>query len=145
MAQSVINNSTMSLLEKAAAFGQRRHEVLAGNIANINTPRYRMRDLSVSDFQQALKQAVAELQSKHSSSPAGGGMSGPTEVEEFFPRRLYEVIQPSDGNLTFQDANDRSIERQVMELTKNTMMQNFAIEMLRFQMESLQAVISERP
>jgi len=58
------------------------------------------------------------------------------------------VFQASDANpenLTFQDANNRSLEMQVMEMTKNSMMQNFALQLIRFQMNSLQSVISEQP
>lgn len=153
MVQSVLSNPTLSLLEKVAQFGERRHGILAGNVANINTPYYRMRDLPVADFQQALKQAVEGARRPHAAGPvappdsasaASGAFSG-RSLDALFPERLFEAELAPPRNLTFQDANNRSIEKQVMELTKNTMMQNFAVELLRFQMSALQAVISERP
>ena len=39
-------------------FAQARHQVLAGNIANLDTPGYRVRDLSVENFQQRLKEVI---------------------------------------------------------------------------------------
>lgn len=149
MTASLLSSPTTTLLEKMAVFGERRHEILAGNVANINTPHYRMRDLPVDDFQQALKAAVQELQRRPSltaapsENPSAGNVS-PASVEEFFPQRLFESAPARPGNLTFQDDNNRSIERQVMELTKNSLMQNFVVEMLRFQMQALQTVISEQ-
>jgi sugar/nucleoside kinase (ribokinase family) len=45
-----------------------RHTVLAGNITNVNTPGYRLRDLSETAFQQKLKEALAN--SKQSAAPS---------------------------------------------------------------------------
>lgn len=147
MPQSLINNSTISLLQKAAVFGERRHEVLAGNIANVSTPDYQMRDLPVADFQQALKDAVEQIKTPPVAENNNNSSSSqaPPKLEELFPREVFEAIKSPNDNLTFHDANNRSIENQTMNLTKNSMMQNFLLELLRFQMTSLQTVISERP
>src|SRR5262249_58624906 len=66
MIDQLFNSSTIPLLAKVAAFAERRHEALAGNIANISTPDYRTRDLPVADFRAALEEAVAH------SRPAAG-------------------------------------------------------------------------
>ncbi len=140
------DSSTISLLEKVAIFGERRHEVLAGNIANINTPNYRMRDLPVDAFQSALKRAVEQLRESE-SLPASLGTadkSAKKTIDELFPQTLFDAVKSPPSNITFQDANNRSIERQIMELTKNNMMQNFAIELMRAQYGMLQTAISER-
>ena len=133
------------LLEKVAVFGERRQEVLAGNIANIDTPNYKTRDLPVAAFQQALKEAVA----RHLRPPslAGGMTANSSQVKslaDLFPEELFQVVDSPARNITFQDGNNRSIESEWMEMTKNTMMQNFAIELMIAQMNLLQAVISER-
>ena len=127
-------------------FGERRHEVLAGNIANINTPSYRMRDLPVDAFREALKRAVEQQRESvaQSSSSSAAGPIVQTPVEDFFPGWLFEAVQAPAKNITFQDANNRSIETQLMELTKNSMMQNFVIELMRTQFSMLQNAISER-
>jgi flagellar basal-body rod protein FlgB len=127
-------------------FGERRHEVLAGNIANISTPTYRMRDLPVREFEQALQAAVARQQAGPAASAADGIPSAATAGnDDLFPQRMFQATDVPPDTLTFQDANNRSLETQVMQLTKNSMMQNFALQLIRFQMNSLQSVISERP
>lgn len=148
MPQSLINNSTISLLQKAAVFGERRHEILAGNIANVSTPDYQMRDLPVAEFQQALKDAVQQIQAPPETgrgTSSGQVDQTPPTLDELFPHKLFEAVKSPKDNLTFHDANNRSIEHQTMSLTKNSMMQNYLLELLRFQMTSLQTVISERP
>jgi flagellar basal-body rod protein FlgB len=149
MQSSFLTTPSLDLLEQAAVFGERRHEALAGNIANISTPTYRMRDLPVRDFEQALQAAVARQQSRPAVEAAAGSKSpvpsGKEGIDDLFPTRLFEATEADADSLTFQDANNRSLETQVMEMTKNSMMQSFALQLIRFQMNSLQSVISERP
>ena len=75
MIDSLLSSTTIPLLEKVAGFGEHRQGVLAGNLANIDTPNYRTRDLPVEDFRQALKDA-AELRAQPRSP---GSLSPVTE------------------------------------------------------------------
>ncbi|HVV99193.1 MAG TPA: hypothetical protein VHB77_02565 [Planctomycetaceae bacterium] len=145
---------TFPLLEQLAAFTERRHEVLAGNIANISTPDYKTRDLPVAKFQEALQQAVAGQQRRTQeprsltdilggSSSGNGTSSSPSSVKDNFPAELFQAVERSD-NFTFLDGSNRNVEQEVMEMTKNSLIQNFAVELLVAQMGILQAVISER-
>lgn len=154
MIDQILNSNSLPLLEKMAAFAERRQEVLAGNIANIDTPSYKMRDLPVKDFQQALREAV-QLKDKipGPAAPQSLGMpvtlansqSVESQLENLFPKSLFEAQEASPQNLTFQDANNRSMESQVMRMTKNSLMQQFAVEVMMAQMNQLMTVISERP
>lgn len=142
MLQSTFNASTLPLLEKLAVFGERRQEVLAGNIANIDTPEYKMRDLPVEKFQDALRRAVMRR-----ARPASSGFASSTRApdeEELFHEDLFRAVESPQQNITFQDANNRSIEHQMMEMTKNSMMQQFAVELMGTQYRMLETVISER-
>ena len=147
MIESLFNSSTISLLEKVAVFGEKRQQVLAGNIANFDTPNYKTRDLPVEDFQQALKAAV-EQRHKITTPQSALQFSTQTSAEkterDLFPEELFQAVEASPQNITFQDGNNRSVEHEMMEMTKNTMMQNYAIELMRTQMAMMQMVISER-
>jgi flagellar basal-body rod protein FlgB len=147
MIQSLFDNSTIPLLAKSAAFAERRHEVLSGNIANISTPDYRTRDLPVADFQKALREAIAQRQTpgRAANDNWSFASSRARPTEQLFPERLMRPIEAPPKSLTFQDGNNRSIEHEAMELTKNSLMQQVAIELMGIQMNRLQAVISERP
>ena len=154
MLKPLLDSSTIPLLEKAAIFGERRHDVLAGNIANIDTPNYKSRDLPVEAFQNALKAAVAlrqnPISSGESAAPSLQSLVSQTSavdasnLDALFPEDLFEASDSNPRSLTFQDANNRSIEGEFMEMTKNSMMQNFAVELMHAQMNLLQAVIREQ-
>lgn len=150
MIKPLLNGTTIPILEKVAAFSERRHEVLVGNLANIDTPGYRMRDLPVVAFQKALAEAAERFQ----SGVAGGATASktidsrhsvPTDIEELFPKPLFRPSDSPPQNVTFQDGNNRSVEHEVMELTKNALMQKYALQVMIAQMSLLQAVIAERP
>jgi flagellar basal-body rod protein FlgB len=146
MIDRLFDSSTIPLLAKVAAFTERRHEALAGNIANVSTPDYRTRDLPVTEFQVALAEAV-----NHNRPVDGSGKSAwsftaaaNSSAAELFPNSLFRAVEAPPKTLTFQDGNNRSIEKEVMEMTKNSLMQSVAIELMNAQLNRLQAVISER-
>ena len=58
MLTGLFQSTTIPALEQVVNFGQARHNVLAGNIANIDTPGYRARDLSTAMFQTRLREAL---------------------------------------------------------------------------------------
>ncbi len=147
MLDALFDSSTIPLLAKMAAFTERRHDVLAGNVANVSTPDYHTRDLPVADFQAALAEAVSH---KRPAGPSGKpawsytAASGTETLREFFPPALFRAAESPQKTLTFQDGNNRSIEKEVMEMTKNSLMQSVAVELMNSQFTRLEAVISER-
>ena len=60
MYEGLFQSTTIPVLEQVVNFSQARHTVLAGNIANMDTPGYRARDLSVETGSRVLLDAVAE-------------------------------------------------------------------------------------
>lgn len=147
MIDSLFDTSTIPLLAKMAAFTERRHEVLAGNIANVSTPDYRTRDLPVADFQAALAEAVSHKRPESSSGKPAWSYTAGSEthgLQDFFPASLFRATEAPKKTLTFQDGNNRSIEKEVMQMTKNALMQSVAVELMNSQFNRLQAVISER-
>jgi flagellar basal-body rod protein FlgB len=146
MLNSIFDGTTIPLLEKLAAFGERRQTVLSANVANIDTPNYKRRDLPVEAFQAALKDAVASRRSSESLGANGNRLVGQPsmqsgDVASYFPRELFQPANSPSPSLTFQDNNNRSVEHEMMQMTKNVLMQNFAIELMTAQMGMLQAAI----
>ncbi len=152
MLQPLLAQSPISLLKQVARFSEKRQDVLAGNIANVDTPGYRMRDLPLKEFQAALEASLSMRGSKQSHGMPPGipwslaqpaSLGNPPEMQELFPARLFQA-RTAEGQpgITFQDANNRSIEHQMMELTKNSMLQNFALQVMSSQYGQLQAAIS---
>ena len=147
MLNSLLESTPIPVLAKVAAFAERRQDVLAGNLANISTTDYRTRDLPVARFQEALRQAIAGRQGGAGSggvSQASSAAAEPATLEELFPRDLFRASEAEPASLTFLDGNNRSIEAEVVQLSKNSLMQNYALELMLAQMRMLETVISER-
>jgi flagellar basal-body rod protein FlgB len=153
MLQPLLAQSPLTLLKQVARFTERRQEILAGNIANIDTPGYRMRDLPVHEFQAALRQALRPGRSLGMFQPSPGvpwslGQPQPlsfpmNEIDELFPETLFQAqTTERQPGITFQDGNNRSIEHQFLEMTKNSLMQNFALQVMAAQYSQLHAAIT---
>lgn len=133
---ALTETSSIGTLEQVLGFTEARHEVLVDNVANLDTPGYRMRDLSVPEFQRRLKAALADRTAGARSSLAWQGARRGDDP--------FEAVAATRQHIVFHDGNNRSIERQVVELTKNGMLHNMAVEILASQYHLLQAAISER-
>jgi len=150
----LFDSSTIPVLEQVVNFTQARHGVLAGNIANIDTPGYRTRDLSQANFQNALKKVIQErdqqpaisypYQNDFTGTPTTGGqaLGMGTSVAQSHPS--MNSVKDSMKSILFHDNSDVSIEQQVTELTKNQFQHNLAISIMTSQFRLLRAAISER-
>jgi flagellar basal-body rod protein FlgB len=129
----IFSTTTIPALEQTLTFAQRRHELLAGNIANIDTPAYQSRDLSTGDFQNALAESIqnANHQSPSSLSPV-------TRDE------LYSGPRAATEQVVLHDGSDVSLEHQVTELAKNQHLHSLAVTTMRSQFALLRAAITER-
>ena len=136
MISSLMNSTTIPVLEQVIDFTQSRHSVLAGNIANIDTPGYRVRDLPPEMFQSRLQEAIDARDKK--GITVGQGESG-----EHPDARLAEVSD-SMKSVLYHDESNVGIEQQVAALTKNMMQHQTAIAIMGSQFRLLQAAISER-
>ncbi len=147
-------NSTLPVLEQVVQFTEARHGVLAGNIANLNTPGYKTRDLSSDAFQESLKTAIEST--RQSSSPGeaivlgplseggNGMMTGDTRVGfgSFDPEALAGVKEAMKS-IEYHDGRDVSLESQVTELSKNQGLHNLAVTLMSAQFRLMRAAISE--
>lgn len=162
------NSTSLPALEQTAIFTQRRHEILAGNLANLDTPDYRARDLQVGQFQTALADSIEAARNPspgHSlptlSTPSSPGLpapfSGPLRLSakgdlanvakqiapgqrDDFAAGPRQAMEP----IVLHDGSDVSLERQATEIAKNQSMHNLAIATMRSQFGLLRAAITER-
>jgi flagellar basal-body rod protein FlgB len=125
----LLNQGSLPVLEQLATFTETRQSVLAEDVANVSTPNFVQKDLSVDEFQQMLAQRV-----KASDSAAPGSVRF-DDIDE-------EIQNPTTGIL-FHDGNNRSMEQLMSEQAKNALMHNLAIELLKDQYSQLDIAIKE--
>jgi len=129
---SMFRGTSIPVLEQVVNYAQARHQVLAGNIANMDTPGYQVRDLAPERFQSLLREAIAD----RDAQPAGP-FAGHDDAA------LRQVSENLEGIL-FHDLSNDSIEHQVAEMSKNQMQHNMALAIMNSQFRLLQSAISER-
>ena len=139
----VFNKTSVPLLNKVVAFTEKRHEVLAHNIANQNTPHYRSRDLDVAAFNKQLSRAV-EQRSRPGGRTRfefGNSRNVGSSADGFLVTRS---IEDPDPGLLKHNRNNVDAAREQAELARNTIMHNTAVELMRKQFDMLRTAISER-
>ncbi|HZZ29581.1 MAG TPA: flagellar basal body rod protein FlgB [Pirellulales bacterium] len=138
MTYGLFQASTIPILEQVVRFGESRHNVLAGNIANIDTPGYKARDLSTAVFQERLKEAIDAHK-----FPQGEG-SSITNTDSLVADDAAMYLEDAFETILRHDDGKVSLEQQVAELTKNQMQYNTALAVLTEQFHLLQVAISEQ-
>jgi flagellar basal-body rod protein FlgB len=133
MMPGLFSSTTIPVLEQLANFAQQRHQILASNVANVDVPGYRTRDLSMDQFQTQLKQAI-EQQNSPGASPASAN-------ENLKP---FDNVKKSLQTIVYHDENNVGLEQQVAELAKNQLTHNLALTILTSQFRLLEAAISEK-
>jgi flagellar basal-body rod protein FlgB len=121
--QNALFDSTVHLLQTAMSYGMRRHEVIASNMANVETPNYKAKDLP---FTAILKAAMNRAEAT------------PTAYPRFQqPRIVFDVT----GEVR-SDGNNVNAENEMMKLVKNSGMFVAAVELIRFKFTSLRTAMS---
>jgi flagellar basal-body rod protein FlgB len=126
----LFNQGATPVLEQVLSFTDARQQVIADNIANVDTPGYQQKDLSVDAFQSMLRDKVAEQE----SAPPGSVR---------FDDIRSEVENPTGGIMS-HDGNNRSMEQMMTDNAKNALMHNLVVELLRQQYQTMQLALKER-
>jgi flagellar basal-body rod protein FlgB len=148
MLSSLFQSSTIPVLEQVVNFTEARHGVLAGNIANLDTPGYKTRDLSPALFQERLKEAIeTRHQPKAPAYDAESlGLARTYDSQRHEDRQLaaFRNVEDSMKSILRHDEGDVSMEQQINEIVKNQQQHNLAIGIMSAQFRLLRAAITER-
>lgn len=148
MLSPMFQSSTIPMLEQVINFTEARHGVLAGNVANLDTPGYKTRDLSPELFQDKLKEAIHT--SREPLSPTyNAELQGVTSAQTAKRREAkqlaaFQDVKNSMKSILRHDGDDVSMEQQVNEIVKNQQQHNLAISIMSAQFRLLRAAITER-
>jgi flagellar basal-body rod protein FlgB len=114
---SIIDTPLMRGLERVLDLSASRHQVITANLANVDTPGYRARDLR--SFAGEVEQAMAG--------------NDPSFTPVAFPVR---------GLLERPDGNDVSVERESLLLAQNQLRFTVAVAFLKSEFHTLTAAIN---
>jgi flagellar basal-body rod protein FlgB len=136
--RAIFDGTTIPVLEQVAYFDEARQALLAGNIANYDTPLYQARDMDVGHFKRKLALAIER---RH--RPPGAGFAPDWPLKNGSASAVGDDW-PIDNPILYHDLNNVGMEFQVTEMAKNNLEFNTAVSIMKHQMNLLQTAISER-
>ena len=143
MITGLLDTGALPSLERLVQFTGERHRVLTNNIANLDTPYYRPKDLDTGSFQAELSRAIGER--REQMNPAVGPLPlKETDQLQFESDRLITKSEPTDENIMFHDRNNRNLELTMKDLAENTIAHRAGVELLKNQFEMLRTAIKGR-
>lgn len=114
--------SQFDLLARLTDATQLRHQVLAQNVSNVNTPGYRRLDVR---FDEALAEQLAN--------------SGPGSANSIRPEVVEDHVTPAR-----RDGNNVEIDLEMMRLNKNTLLGNTYLQLLATKISMMKRAVSGR-
>jgi flagellar basal-body rod protein FlgB len=143
MIDGLDNAGSLPVMQRVVQFAARRHGLIADNMANLTTPGFRPVDVSVTDFQQALGEAI-DVRRDRGQERFGPLKVASTRSVSVRDGQLELVPEPIGDNLLFQDGNDRSLERLMQDLVENFLTYRTAVELMNNQFDMLDVAIRGR-
>lgn len=127
---------TVGILSRTLDYRVRNQRVIASNIANIDTPGFRPKELK---FDDELRKAVEDKQvrlektdRKHFPGLQGPGMEGPSSFE------VEREPGSTGGDLSLD------LDREMAKMAKNNLLYEATVKMLSKKFDLLRAAIEER-
>ena len=139
---SMIDTPLMRGLERVLDLSAFRHQVIAANLANIDTPGYRTRD--VREFAGEIERAMAGVEPSPVESSSDEpwlsepGLSTPRLSTAAFTPVAHEVR----GLLERPDGNNVSVERESLLLAQNQLRFQVAVQFLKAEFHRLSSAIN---
>jgi len=112
MITQLTNNQYLNILTKSVDNAAYRHKLLVNNVANVNTPGYKRRD--VADFQKELRETMSKTSFKASTDNPRHIQFGRLSFDELRPRTIV-LEQTSYRN----DKSSVDIDLEMAEMSKN--------------------------
>jgi flagellar basal-body rod protein FlgB len=132
MPENVSFSRTFQALERAIDIARQRHNHIAGNISNLDTPDYKPKEI---DFRRALARALNSNHGyrlvKTDNKHVDMGMNSSGNIESF------------EQQCEWDDFNRVEIDKEMTKLMENNLMHRLSVESLLRKIDLLKEVIRE--
>ena len=133
----LLNDTTMQLLSKSLDYRTSRHDLLASNIANKDTPGYKAEDMV---FEKALGKAL------NADKPGPLRTTDPRHMDANFtpPLELHqpERIQSANAFPSF-NGNTVDIDREMAKVAENQLMYNATAKMVAHKIKLMKTALND--
>ena len=128
---------TFPILEKSLYYRQIRADLISSNIANVDTPFYKPKDIR---FEEALDEEKRRIYNKEKKLDLA--KTSPFHLE---PKNLNDNLKPivffRDGHLQRNDGNSVDIDVETTEMSKNTLAYQATVEAIKKEIQIFNAVL----
>lgn len=121
---------TFNLVKTALKLRSYKHSLIASNIANVDTPGYRKKDISFEKVIQSYLSERSDLKTTH-----------PQHLKRF-KRTIKELIKTYEEE-TLGTPNNVNLEEELVQLTENQMLYEATLQALSKELERLKEAITE--
>lgn len=115
-----VNPSQIDLLARTLDVASVRHRVIAQNVANVNTPGYQRLEVA---FEASLREAMSQ---------------GGTDAI----RAVQPTVLIADTPITRADGNNVSMEQEMSDLNKNSLLYQATAQVLASRLATLRAAVT---
>ncbi len=127
-------SQTVSILQKALDFRSKTHNVIASNIANMDTPDYKAFDLVI---EKELQKVTGQRNSISLNKTNEAHMQSQRSKAD----GVSVVIDNTQGLSLRGDGNTVDIDKQMGNMAENTLMYKAAAQMIQRKFQGLKSVI----
>lgn len=134
MIDQLFSNDTFVALQKGLDASSLKQQVIANNVANINTPGYKKQDVSFEDeFKRAIdnKYDASMLQTDPRHLPGGSSLDS-----------VGITVNTMGGTSMRYDGNNVDIDEEMSELAENNIRFNALAQLMSGRLSSLKTVIN---
>lgn len=139
---SLTDRGPVPALVDTLVYTQARLKMIAENVANLQTPGYRARQLDAKAFQGALRRALDE-RGTDVTKPLRVVAGNEVQTDAHGNLRVTPSFQPVE-NALFHDGTNLSIERQMADLAETGMTHEITTQLLTGNFDRLRQAIRGR-
>jgi flagellar basal-body rod protein FlgB len=138
MGSNGLFNHTISLLERSLDLRMRRHDAIASNVANIDTPNYKAFDVMVEEELQKMDRASENGQAIRLKTTQGNHIE--SRLRETVPAVSHAEVK-SDNALQRRDGNRVDLDREMAAMAENQLMYTLSAQVVAKKFQALRNII----
>ena len=135
MADIRITDRTIAVLQKSLDLRSQKQQVIAGNIANAETPGYAARKLT---FEDSLRLAIKTPEMTGNKTNAKHFPIGPSGISG-----VQGTITRKNDAVAFGDGNSVSVEDEMLDLAENQLLYEAGSQILKKKFSMLKFAVSD--
>jgi len=138
------SSGAIPALTATLQFAARRHEVLAANVANLNTPEFQPQDVDPASFQRALGDAIDDRRARFGGTRGELDFGSSRAIGVDHRGNLRLNPKPTDRGPLRHDRNNSDLDSIMKDVAENTMVYRMSAELLQSRFNLLRSAITER-